>query len=243
MRHASTLLILFLTLPVQAQPRSGHDDATPAVQAMQDDDTANPAFLWIARGEQLWSEGARSCASCHGAPAAMRGVAARYPVVENDQVLTLPARINRCRAEHQAAPPLEPDSEAMLALSALVGLQSRFMPVAVRTDGPAAAHVEAGREVFTTRMGQLDLSCAQCHDGLAGHRLGGSTIPEGHPNGYPIYRLEWQGMGSLARRIRNCLTGIRATPFAPDDPALADLELFLAARSTGLTVETPAVRP
>jgi sulfur-oxidizing protein SoxA len=78
---------------------------------------------------------------------------------------------------------------------------------------------------------------------LAGQRLGGSVIPQGHPNGYPLYRLEWQSMGSLYRRIRNCLTGIRAEPYASDSPELLAIEVYLAGRATGLPVESPAVRP
>ena len=39
---------------------------------------------------------------------------------------------------------------------------------------------------------------------------GDAVIPQAHPTGYPIYRLEWQGLGSLQRRLRNCLVGMRA---------------------------------
>ena len=93
------------------------------------------------------------------------------------------------------------------------------------------------------RQGQLNLSCAQCHDTLAGQRLGGARIPQGQPNGYPLYRLEWQGMGSLDRRLRNCLTGVRAEPLPSDSPEMAALQFYLGWRSNGLPVETPAVRP
>jgi sulfur-oxidizing protein SoxA len=50
-------------------------------------------------------------------------------------------------------------------------------------------------------------------------------IPQAHPNGYPEYQPEWQGMGSLERCIGNCLVGVRAEPLAVDDPERADLEL------------------
>ena len=50
-------------------------------------------------------------------------------------------------------------------------------------------------------------------------------------------------MGSLDRRLRNCLTGVRAEPLPPDSPEMAALQLFLGWRSNGLNVETPAVRP
>ena len=128
-------------------------------------------------------------------------------------------------------------------MTGVIGLQSRGMPVAVEAGGAAAAFVEQGRALFTRRMGQLNLSCAQCHDGLAGQRLGGARIPQGQPNGYPLYRLEWQAMGSLDRRLRNCVTGVRAEPFASGSEEMGALQLYLGVRSNGLPVETPAVRP
>jgi len=230
--------------------RSGYDDASTETRAMQDDDAANPGFLWVAQGEALWSAPAgassRSCAGCHGdTAAAMRGVATRYPMFDSTlgRPITLEGRIQQCRTERQGAPALPVESDAMLGLTAYVGLQSRGMPMAVAEDGPVRPFLDAGRRLFETRMGQFNLSCAQCHDRLAGQRLAGSTIPQAHPNGYPLYRLEWQGMGSLYRRLRNCLTGVRAEPFPPDAPELVALSLYLAWRANGLTVETPAVRP
>jgi sulfur-oxidizing protein SoxA len=233
-----------------ADKHSGYQDASPETRALQDDDNANPGFLWVQQGEALWSQrpdGATdSCAGCHGAaPTSMRGVAARYPAFDAaaGRPITLAQRIQHCRVEHQhtAAPPDE--SDALLGLTAYVGSQSRGMPMQVATDGPTRRFIEAGRTLFTTRQGQLNLACSQCHDGLAGQRLGGSVIPQGHPNGYPEYRLEWQSIGSLERRIRNCLIGVRAEPFAPDSLDLASLELYLGTRANGLSVETPAVRP
>jgi sulfur-oxidizing protein SoxA len=82
-----------------------------------------------------------------------------------------------------------------------------------------------------------------CHDKLPGHMLAGNTIPQGHVNGYPTYRLEWQGMGSLQRRLRNCFSGVRAEPPPWNSPEMVELELYLAQRSAGLLVEAPAVRP
>ncbi len=232
------------------EKRSGYQDASPETRAMQDDDASNPGFLWVQQGEALWSErtgsAGRSCGDCHGAaPVAMRGVAARYPVFDAHlgRPVTLTQRIEQCRVERQGAPALQTDSDALLGLTAYVGMQSRGMPVQVATEGPARTFYEAGKALFTTRQGQFNLSCAQCHDDLAGQRLAGSVIPQGQPNGYPEYRLEWQGMGSLERRIRNCMIGVRAEPFADDALDLVELELYLGARANGLAVETPAVRP
>ena len=43
--------------------RSGLEFAGSDVRAMQADDVANPAFLWVERGEQSWRDGAngKSC--------------------------------------------------------------------------------------------------------------------------------------------------------------------------------------
>lgn len=250
---AAALVTLAAAVPAEdraAPKRSGYADAGPQTRAMQDDDEANPGFLWVARGAALWDEKAgragRSCRDCHGeAAASMRGVAARMPAWDeaSGRVLNLEQRIDRCRGERQQAPPLAPEGDDRLGLAAYVGLQSRGMPMAVAVDGPARAAFERGRELFRTRFGQLDLSCGQCHDRRAGEKLAGNPIPQGHPNGYPLYRLEWQGMGSLARRLRNCLAGVRAEPFAPGSPDHLALELYLSWRAEGLPVETPAVRP
>ena len=228
------LLALLLASPAWAQ-RSGYDDASPETRAMQDDDSANPGFLWVRQGEELWSS---SCASCHGMPATMRGVAARYPAW--DETVGRPITLAQRIARHQGV--LRHDDE-VLALSALVGLQSRGMRLAVATDGKMAPFVAEGARLFHLRQGQLNLSCANCHDDRAGQRLGGSIIPEGHANGYPQYRLEWQGLGSFSRRLRSCMLGVRAEPYAPGSEQAVAIELYLARRAAGLKVETPSVRP
>jgi sulfur-oxidizing protein SoxA len=247
-----TWRIVLATLLVMAagERHSGYQDASPETRAMQDDDASNPGFLWVQQGAALWNQPAgrdgRSCADCHGAaPVAMRGVATRYPLFDArlGRPITLGQRIEQCRVERQGASPLSPDSDALLGLTAYVGLQSRGLPLQIATDGAVRPFYLAGKALFDAREGQLNLACAQCHDDLAGQRLAGAVIPQGHPNGYPEYRLEWQGMGSLERRIRNCMVGVRAEPFAADALELVELELYLGARANGLTIETPAVRP
>lgn len=250
MKRAAALAWLCLAAAVQAEPRrSGFDFMTPATQAMQRDDTLNPGMLWVAGGEQQWTArprpDARSCAGCHGGVATLRGVAARYPAFDtaSGQPVTLGQRINLCRQRHQQAPALAPESAPLLGLSALIGLQSRALPIAPPADARLAPFVDLGRQLYRQRIGQLDFSCAQCHDDHAGRRLAGSVIPQAHPTGYPLYRLEWQALGSLQRRLRGCMSGVRAEPFAFDAPELVALELYLMRRAAGLAVDTPAVRP
>jgi sulfur-oxidizing protein SoxA len=232
------------------EQRSGFDFMTPQTQALQADDMANPGMLWVLQGEQLWhqAEGKAdiACAGCHGeASQTMRGAAARYPAYDEatGRPTDLVGRINSCRAARQQAEPLAAESEELLALTSYVAHQSRGMPITPATDARLAPFRDNGRRLFQSRIGQLGLSCASCHDTNWGKRLGGSVIPQAHPNGYPLYRLEWQGVGSLQRRLRNCMVGVRAEPFAFGAPEFIDLELYLMERARGLPVETPAVRP
>ncbi|MBL8341641.1 MAG: sulfur oxidation c-type cytochrome SoxA [Rubrivivax sp.] len=176
----------------------------------------------------------------------MVGVAARHPAWDEAarRPLTLGQRIATCHARHAGGEALRPDSEARIALETFVALQSRGQPIAPpQRDPRLRAWQERGRALFGQRLGQLDLSCAQCHEQHSGGRLAGSVIPQGHATGYPIYRLEWPGMGTLQRRVRGCLTGVRAEPFGWDSDEMTALEAYLAARAAGLPMETPAVRP
>ena len=231
--------------------RSGFDFIGPDSQALQRDDAANPGMLWVRQGEALWNRktGAadRSCADCHGhAASSMQGVAARYPAFDSEQgrrPIDLQGRINLCRSTKQQEKPLAWESQELLALTAYVATQSRGMPVSVGEDRRLQPFLERGRALFAQRIGQLNLSCAACHDDNWGKRLGASTVPQGHPTGYPLYRLEWQGLGSVQRRFRNCLTGVRAEPYAYGSAEYVDLELYLMSRAAGLPIETPAVRP
>ncbi len=236
----------------QAAPdkrRSGFDTMSARIQAMQRDDLQNPGMLWVADGAALWNKApgtGPACTQCHqDAKQSMKGVAARYPDwdARDKRPVNLSQRINLCRVRHQRAPPLAPESAERLGLEAFVAHQSRGMPLAPSGARELLEPRERGRRLYTQRVGQLSLSCALCHDERAGRSLAGSTIPEGHVNGYPTYRLEWQGLGSLQRRLRNCLTGVRAEAPPFDAAELVELELYLAQRSAGMTIETPAVRP
>jgi L-cysteine S-thiosulfotransferase len=233
-----------------SERKSGYQFLAPETRAMQDDDTANPGMLWVLDGEALWNhkvgKANKSCADCHNdASTSMKGVAARYPAFNEaaNRPIDLEQRINICRTDQQNATPLLFESNEMLALAGFVARQSRGMPIAVSDDERTKPFIQAGRAMFERRQGQLNLSCAQCHDDNWGAKLAGVSVPQGHPTGYPLYRLEWQAMGSLQRRLRNCLIGMRAQAYTFGAPEYVNLELFLMWRARGMAIETPAVRP
>lgn len=230
--------------------RSGFTYMSRETQAMQSDDLANPGMLSVLEGEDLWRAKAgatgKSCADCHGdARSSMRGVAARYPAFDTarDAPIDLAGRIDSCRTTRQEAPSLAREGRELLALTTFVAHQSRGMPIGISEDPRLAPALAIGQALYEQRLGQLNLSCANCHDDNAGQKLGSAAIPQAHPTGYPIYRLEWQSIGSLQRRLRTCLTGVRAEPFAYGSPEFIAIELHLMTRARGMTLETPGVRP
>ena len=230
--------------------RSGYDFMSRETRAMQDDDAANPATLWVLEGASLWTRrtggAGRACSDCHGdAGETMKGVAARHPAFDaaRGRPLSLEQRINACRVDRQQASALGWESRELLALTAYIARQSRGLPIDVGIDARTQPFLEAGRATFQRRQGQLNLSCAQCHEDHWGRQLAGNVIPQAHPTGYPLYRLEWQSVGSLQRRLRGCLVGIRAEPYDYGAPELVDLELFLKWRARGMPLDAPAVRP
>ena len=218
---------------------------------MQDDDTANPGILAVIDGEARWirktGSANISCADCHGdAKASMKGVTARYPAFDagSGKPVDLEERIN---LDLDRAP----EGASRSNTKAPICWRSRPMwcgsrrgqPIAPPDDERLAAFVAAGQEFFDKRQGQINLSCTLCHDDNWGKRLAGNVVPQGHPNGYPLYRLEWQRVGSLQRRLRNCISGMRAETPDYGAPEYVNLELFLMRRAAGMAMESPAVRP
>jgi sulfur-oxidizing protein SoxA len=232
-----------------AERRSSYEMLKPETKAMQDEDTSNPGMLSVLEGQALWTAktGAakRACADCHGdAVMSMKGVAARHPAFDatRKEPVDLEGRINICRSERQQAPAFPYESRELLALSAYVARQSRGLPIESK-DARLKPFIEKGRALFSERQGQLNLACAQCHDDNWGKSLAGIPMPQAHPTGYPLYRLEWQALGSLQRRLRNCMIGMRAEPYAYGAPEYVALETYLMWRARGMPMESPAVRP
>ena len=240
------LLLLFLvSLSLQGEGRgegptplkSGVEFLGPDLRRMQSDDFANPGMLWVGRGEKLFAEG---CTGCHDA-GKMKGAAPKYPQRVGGELMNLEGRINACR-KRQGAEPFAPESEPLLALTAFVAHQSRGLPMIASDDPALAPHRERGERLYQSRIGQMNLACTHCHDRNWGKRLLNETVSQGHPNAFPAYRLSWESVGSLARRIRACFYGVRAEMPAYGAPELLELELYLARRGAGLPLESPGVR-
>lgn len=229
--------------------RSGLSFKSEDLQAQQNDDAINPSFLWVDQGAKMWSESpspnAPSCTSCHAeATKSMKGVALKYPQwnTATQQLVNLEWQINHCRVNKQGVKPLHYESDELLSLTSWVALQSRSM-VSKRVIEPSiSAAFLRGKNLYEKRIGQNNLSCANCHTDHYAQKLGGEVISQGQPHAYPAYRLEWQKMGSLQRRLRACLSGVKAVIFPFGSQELTELELYLHFRGQGLAMEAPGVR-
>lgn len=229
---------------------SGWRFRSPETQALQEDDFDNPGMIAVDQAMEAWAtvdgDEGKSCASCHGDdPAeAMTGVRAVYPKWNADagEVRTLAMQINDCRETQMGAKPYGYTSSQMTAMEALISVQSRGMPVNVAIDGPAHETWEKGKEIYYTRYGQLELACASCHEENWGNNIRADHLSQGQINGFPTYRLKNTKLNQVQDRFKGCVRDTRAETFQPGSPEFIALELYVASRGNGLSVEAPSVR-
>ena len=225
---------------------SGWRFRTDQTQAMQLDDFDNPAMIFVDIARDLFetvdgTEG-KSCASCHESVEQFAGLTATMPKVIDGKLTTMEDLINGHRAQVMGAEPWKWSGTEMQAMVALIGLQSRGMPMNVAIDGEAAPYWEQGKEMYYTRYGQLELSCANCHEQSWGLMIRADHLSQGQINGFPTYRLKQAQLISRHNRFRGCIRDTRGHTFAEGSDEFRALELYVASRGNGLSVETPAVR-
>jgi sulfur-oxidizing protein SoxA len=225
---------------------SGWHFRSGETQSLQMDDFENPAFVFVDQGIDLFdkvegSEG-KACASCHEDVADFAGLRPSLPRVENGELVTMENLVNECRTERMGAEPWKYSGGQMTAVTALIGLQSRGMSVNVAVDGDAAPFFERGKDLYYQRVGQLDMACSNCHEDNYGVMIRADHLSQGQINGFPTYRLKNAKLNSAHARFKGCMSNIRATPFKEGGDEFKALELYLAARGNGLSVETPSVR-
>lgn len=217
-------------------------------QQMQTDDFENPAFIFVDQAiddfnTPYGAEG-NSCASCHENPESLAGVRATYPQwdAEREIVQTVEMQVDECVTERMGGEPFGYDTGRMRSMSALISSVSRGMLVDVAIDGPAQETWEMGRDIYYTRFGQLELSCASCHEANYGNYIRADHLSQGQLNGFPTYRLKNAGIVSVHNRFRGCIRDTRAQTYSPGSPEFVALELYVSSRGNGLTVEGPSVR-
>jgi sulfur-oxidizing protein SoxA len=226
---------------------SGWRFRTPETQALETDDFENPAMVLVETAVANWStvDGAagKSCESCHGDVAGFKGLAPHMPKVDKDgKLVVMEDLINKCRTDRMQAKAWSWNSNDLQSMVAYIRNQSRGMPVDVAIDGPAKPFWEKGKEMYYTRYGQLELSCASCHELNFGKHIRADHLSQGQINGFPTYRLKQAALISVHNRFKGCIRDTRAETYKEGSDEFRALELYVASRGNGLDVETPAVR-
>lgn len=228
---------------------SGWHFRSDETQVMQADDFDNPGMMYAEQGREIWNtaEGSedKSCASCHGTPdESMQKVRATYPKWndEAEEVRTIQMQVNDCRENRMGAEPWAYDKEGALPMEALIASVGRGETVDVATDGPAEAMWEQGKELYYTRTGQLELGCVNCHEDSYGMMIRADHLSQGQINGFPVYRLKNARLTGAHSRFKGCIRDTRAETYSPGSPEFVALELYVASRGNGLSVEGPSVR-
>ena len=246
----SAILLAITACPLLAEEtKSGYEYIKPATRAMQDDDFENPGMFAVEQGLELFNEkqdgASKACSDCHGADAVEMAPKriARYPVYDENKggIVTLQKSISLCR-NNIGSKPLPTNHPDLIALETFVRHRAHGEAVNVQTDGPMAGLLSKGEEIYRTRYGLIDMSCAHCHSLYTGQMIRGQKISQGQGNGFPAYRLDIGEMTNLHQRIQQCLNSMRAEPFDADSQEIKLLGLYLMSRSNGLKIETPAVR-
>jgi sulfur-oxidizing protein SoxA len=219
---------------------------------LQSANAMNPIGLWIDEGKRKWE---KDCTSCHALEKIVKAVP-NFPKLDASQkLINLEDQISACRKRNAATPIafasdqfFPNDDTPTLELSTFLNDAARQLSINIAPPtNPSHAiiwkqNLAEGEKLFKTRQGHMNLSCQQCHDGKVGASMRAQKITAGHPTGFPAYRISWQGLGSMERRIRACYSGVQAQVPAPQDMRLRQLELYLKTRAQGLQLDGPSIR-
>lgn len=218
-------------------------------RAMEKDDFDNPGMVFVDMGRDTWNSAlgtnGESCAGCHEGPESMAGLRAVTPRVDEKtgKLMIMEDYINGCVTERMGLEKWGVTSTTMKNMLALISTQSRGDLVNVAIDGPAAEFYAKGKELYYTRFGQLELSCANCHEDNFGHFIRADHLSQGQTSGFPVYRLKDAGLVSSQQRFVGCVRDTRAETFKAGSDEFKAIELYVASRGNGLSVEGVGVRP
>jgi sulfur-oxidizing protein SoxA len=208
-----------------------------------------PYDFAIDRGKQMFAtpfKNGKTYGDCF--PDKGIGVRQNYPYfdLKSGEVITLELELNRCR-EANGEEPYSYVKDEMASLTAYMAFTSRGKPfdIKIPNDPRALAAYQKGEEYFYARRGQLNFSCASCHVQNPGNHIRTEVLAPalGIVAAMPIYRSEWNGMGTMSRRLVTCNSQVRGVPLKPQDELYRDVEYYLSYMSNGLPISGPGARP
>jgi sulfur-oxidizing protein SoxA len=246
------------------QQRSTVEEIERYRAALADD---NPAELWEARGEALWSEkrgpknaSLEKCDLGLG-PGVVKGAYTVLPkyFADTDKVEDLESRLASCMVAQQGFTPEQAKKDPfggpgkkvpMDALVAYVASQSRGMKMNVAASHPKEMEAyEIGKKMFFFRGGTHDFACATCH-GADNQRIRLQDLPNlTNPDearkaytGWPAYRVSQGELRSFQWRLYDCFRQQRMPELEFVSPGSIALTMFLAKNANGGLMNAPSVK-
>ncbi len=207
-----------------------------------------PYEIALDKGEALFNKpfaNGKTYASCFKNGGI--GIRQNFPFYskKDKQVKTLEQVINECRVKN-GEKPLGWKKGDIAAISSYMAYTSRGKPMNVKTPTTPdeLKWYERGRKHFYAKRGQLNMSCANCHQDNAGNRIRADILSPalGHVTHFPVYRAKWGSMGTLHRRYAGCNKQVRAKPFKAQSDEYKALEYFHSYMSNGIAVNGPGSR-
>jgi sulfur-oxidizing protein SoxA len=254
-----------------ASPIFAQDDGEKEIEryrAMINDPMANPGYLNVDRGEQLWSlaRGTKnvSLEQCDlgMGPGKLEGAFARLPryFADADRVMDLEQRLYWCMEKLQgldmkdivrrrfSGPGVVSDMEDLVAFIANKSSGMKYEP---QLSHPKEKEMLAvGEAMFYYRAGVADFSCATCH-GDEGKRIRLQGLPylaqpsktaQESMGSWPTYRVSQSQLRTMQHRLWDCF---RQSRF-PQPDYLADgitaLTVYLTKQAAGGEINVPSIK-
>lgn len=211
------------------------------------DDTLHGGHDALERGEEVYKQlnAKGDFATCLGAKKGdLKGLRLTYPRFDKELggIVGLEARIEHCAAKQGMK--LENGSYDNTAVSVYVTSFSNGMPLKIDvTREPMKSAFERGKQLFHTKAGWTNFSCATCHVSLVGKGLRGQipTTHYGDIGHWPTWRSKDE-LQSLHVRFTECNRNAGVQPLKVGSPEYHDLEVFMTALSNGMPVTVPSQR-
>ncbi len=195
-------------------------------------------------GEELYNS-TKGLKECFPKPAE---AAVEYPKYDTKkhEVVTLTMAINDCVVKH-GGKPWNPYKGKIAKVEAYFAAQARDAGKVINVKIPNAEAEKAyehGKKYYFSQRGYIDISCANCHVQGAGKRVRRDYLSPlvGQVTHFPVYRLSWEELGTLERRLKGCIKDQGQQPPKPFSEDMRDLIYFLSYMSNGMKVDGPDVR-
>ena len=256
--------LVLAAVPALAQGQPSAAEGIARYRALLAD--GNPAELWEAKGEALWSQkrgprnaSMQACDLGRG-PGVVKGAFVELPryFADTQRVQDLESRLLTCMETLQGLNAAEIAATSfgrgeqlnLEALVAWVSAESRGLKFKLPQAHAAERKMfEVGKRIFYFRGGPYDFSCASCH-GEAGKRIRLQDLPDLTTNpgdgigfaAWPAYRVSSGELWGMQRRLNDCYRQQRFPfPGYGSDATIA-LGVYMGVNSKGAASIAPSIK-